>query len=254
MSNLTTHQTPPDLLIVMPAFNEEEAIAKVVGDWFYVLDQLVGNFLIWVVDDGSTDQTLDILLNMHETLGSRLEVYSRPNKGHGQSCIEGYRLASTRGIPFVLQVDSDGQCDPAYFRAFWDLRNQFDVIYGQRTREDGIRRIVASQFLRIMLASFFQVKCVDPNVPYRLMRTETCEVAFDHIPTDFFLANVALAYILRKDPQIRHGVVPIRFRERCGGEPSVPFSKFAVKARELFQQLRKLKIAQADVLVQDTAE
>ncbi len=244
----------PDLLVVMPAFNEQAAIGKVITDWFSEMEKIVGNFVIWVVDDGSSDQTPTILQHLHETLGSRLEVYSRSNKGHGQSCLEGYRLAQSRRIPYVLQIDSDGQCDPAYFPAFWELRDQFDVIYGKRTREDGIRRIVASQFLRIMLAGLFQVKCVDPNVPYRLMRTATCAPAFNQIPTDFALANVALAFVLRKNPQLRHGEVPIRFRERCGGEPSVPFSKFAVKALELFQQLRKLEVSKSGELVRQKAE
>lgn len=233
--------TAPQLLVVMPVFNEEASIAKVVGDWFVEMEKTVGNFVILAVNDGSTDQTPAILRRLRDECGPRLEVNTRPNKGHGQSCLEGYRLACSRQIPYILQIDSDGQCDPFYFRGFWDQRAEFDVIYGRRTREDGLKRIIASQFLRTMLSGLFGVTCVDPNVPYRLMRTTACAAAFERIPADFALANVALAFVLRKDPRIHHGDVPIRFRERYGGEPSVPFSKFAVKALELFRQLRKLE-------------
>jgi len=62
----------------------------------------------------------------------------------------------------------------------------------------------------------------------------------DRIPADFFLANVGLAVLLRKDSSWRHGSVPIRFRERYGGEPSVALGKFGEKARQLARQIRSL--------------
>jgi dolichol-phosphate mannosyltransferase len=50
---------------------------------------------------------------------------------------------------------------------------------------------------------------VDANVPYRLMNTSACAVAIQSIPSNFDLANVALAVILRKNSAIRHGDVLI---------------------------------------------
>ena len=81
---------------------------------------------------------------------------------------------------------------------------------------------------------------MDANVPYRLMRTDHLQQLLDRIPNNFFLANVALAVLLRKDRSWRHGYVPIRFRERYGGEPSVALGKFGEKARQLAEQLRQL--------------
>ena len=230
-------------MVVLPVFNEEASIERVIRDWFAVLDAQVRNFVLLAIDDGSRDRTPEILRRLSGELGPRMETTSRPNKGHGQTCLEGYRTAHERGIPFVFQIDSDGQCDPCHFGDLWSIRNNHDVVYGSRTRHDGFRRIIASHILRFMLRLMFQVRCVDPNVPYRLMRTKTCGRWFDAIPGDFFLANVALAFLLRKDPAIRHEAVPIHFRERHGGEPSVPISRFAGKALELMQQLRKLKIS-----------
>jgi len=82
---------------------------------------------------------------------------------------------------------------------------------------------------------------VDPNVPYRLMRTVKCATAIRSIPSDFFLANVALAVILRRSLGLRHGVVPIRFRKRYGGEPVVPYTKFATKAAELLRDIKEIR-------------
>jgi hypothetical protein len=71
------------------------------------------------------------------------------------------------------------------------------------------------------------------------MRTEAICDVLPAIKNDFYLANVALAVLLKKKG-MRHGTVPIHFRERYGGEPSVPLSNFGDKALELKQQLKSL--------------
>ena len=85
------------------------------------------------------------------------------------------------------------------------------------------------------------MNCVDANVPYRLMRTAALGSALARVPSDFVLANIALAVLLKQDPRVRHGSVPIRFRARRGGEPSVPLSRFGSKAAELYRQLRAMQ-------------
>jgi hypothetical protein len=119
------------------------------------------------------------------------------------------------------------------------MRNDFDVIYGKRKRSDGLRRVVASFVLRIALRVVARVDCVDANVPYRLMNTQSCKIEIQRIPEKISLANVALAVLLRRNPSLRHGVLPIAFPPRIGGEPSVPFRKFVAKAVELFIQMKR---------------
>jgi dolichol-phosphate mannosyltransferase len=170
-----------------------------------------------------------------------MEIRTRENRGHGQTCLEGYRIAVEREIPYVFQFDSDGQCDPQYFFRFWRDRDKYDVIYGKRVhRDDGWRRVLASVVLRSSLLLWSGVNCVDANVPYRLMRTKVLADEVGKINPDFHLANIALAVLLKKNRSIRHGMVPIHFRERYGGEPNVPITKFGEKALELKRQLKHL--------------
>ena len=225
----------------MPCYNEQAAIESVIRAWFKALQSSLEDFTLLAINDGSTDNTESILRSLSDELGPRLEVISHANCGHGQSCIKGYRIAIDRGVPFILQIDSDGQSEPSHFPAFWSQREDFDVIYGKRNRDDGARRIFASAVLRKLLHLFAKADCVDANVPYRLMKTKACAKEILSIPDYFFLANVALAVCLKRNPLIRHGQTPISFPPRLGGEPSVPFSKFASKAFELFGQLNKLE-------------
>jgi glycosyltransferase involved in cell wall biosynthesis len=234
-------RTSPELLVVMPAYNEQAAISTVLESWFEALERVVGSFVLLVIDDGSKDATRVKIEEFRSKIGPRVELHSRPNRGHGQTCLEGYRCAIEREIPFILQIDSDGQCDPAYLATFWNLRHDYDVIYGRRSREDGLVRFIASLTLRHLVRVLEGVKCVDPNVPYRLMRTTACAPAIASIPPTFDLANIALSVQLARQPGLREATVPIRFRERLGGEPSVPLHRFAGKALELFRQLKALR-------------
>ena len=230
-----------ELCLVIPVYNEEESILRVVEEWHTEVARHTRDFQLLVINDGSTDGTTGVLEELQGKLGPRLKVLHQTNRGHGQACLNGYRWAATEQYRFVLQVDSDGQSDPQFFPAVWSRRNDFDVIYGRRvTRDDGWRRALASHIVKWVVWAVNQVRCVDPNVPYRLMRTELLPPLLPRISADFNLATVALAVLLRQSSSVRHGAVPINFRQRYGGQPKVRLAQFGGKARELVRQLRTL--------------
>ena len=238
-ATVTLDAPTPELLVTMPVYNEQASVEKAVLEWFAEVARWTPDFVFLVINDGSTDGTLARLHALRARLGTRLEILDRENRGHGQSCLQGYRIARERGVPYVLQIDSDGQCDPQFFGGLWQARDAHDVIYGRRVRrDDGWQRAVVSAVERVFLLVLFGVNCVDANVPYRLMRTTRLGPALARIPADFWLGNIALSVLLRKDPTIREGRVPIHFRARDGGEPMVRLGGFAPKALELYRQLR----------------
>jgi len=222
-------------------FNEEASVENVIREWIASIAGQVTGFVLLAIDDGSSDRTGEILVRLSDQYGGRMEWVKQANVGHGQTCLRGYAEAAARKIPFVFQIDSDGQCDPQDFPKFWQARHSFDVIYGVRNgREDGLRRVVASKLLQLLLLLRANVWCPDANVPFRLMRIDAVEPMIAVIPSDFCLANIALAVLLRRDSSVRHGSFPIRFHARTGGEPSVPLSNFFHKAVELYHQLERL--------------
>lgn len=56
----------PELAIVMPVYNEQASIRKVVREWFEEIQNWTENFVFLVIDDGSKDRTLDILQTLRE--------------------------------------------------------------------------------------------------------------------------------------------------------------------------------------------
>ena len=229
-----------ELQVVLPVYNEADSIGNVLDEWCPQLDRCCSRYVILAIDDGSMDETSAVLRAQSLKWGSRLEIIRQENRGHGQTVLKGYQLAFERRIPWVFQIDSDGQCDARYFPRLWRARKDHDVVSAYRVwRRDGWHRILISTVLRWFILLFSGTYCRDANVPYRLMRTDAIKPLLDKIPPSFSHANVALA-VLAKRAKLRHGHVPIVFRARMGGQPSVPCLQFGAKAFRLYHNLRNL--------------
>ncbi len=221
----------------MPAYNEEAAIAPVVKAWSIVLSAVVPDHTLYVLNDGSKDGTLAKLRSLEKEMPN-LKVVDKQNTGHGPTCVEGYTLALREGADWILQIDSDGQCDPCYFESLWRLREKHPVIYGfRRKREDGMLRLFISRCISVLIVLSCGVWVRDSNVPYRLMRRDALLKALPNIPADFSLANILLSVFQESQTGITW--VPIVFRTRTGGVSSMKMRTFLPHARALMSQLRR---------------
>jgi dolichol-phosphate mannosyltransferase len=230
--------TPPELVLVVPVYNEEDAIVPVLEEWRAELERTVGpgRFAILVVDDGSSDATPARLASIG---WPELRVHRHANRGHGQSCLVGYIQAAAMGAAYVFQIDSDGQCDPAGFSRVWEFRANAAAVYGRRTsRDDGAARRAISAILRTSLKLSRGTRLNDTNVPFRLYRAPLAAAAAARIPADFNLANIAMALLLEPEGFVE---VPIHFRDRLGGHATVRMWGFAPKAVQLHRDLFRLR-------------
>jgi dolichol-phosphate mannosyltransferase len=231
-----------ELAVVMPVFNEQDTIQGVLREWNQVLQPLVSNFVFIIVNDGSTDATQAKLEQLDDETPDRYLLIYKPNSGHGNSCRVGYDIAATGSCQWVLQIDSDGQCDPKYFPEFWHNRNGADCVFGlRRTRSDGFARTMTSNICRWGSSIVCRADLRDPNVPYRLIRRSVLKVALSYIPTGFNIHNVALTYILRKTPALKWRFVSINFRDRQGGSNSINVIKVCQWGAEMLLELTRLK-------------
>ncbi len=115
-------------LIVMPAYNEEEAVGQVVRE---VLDTLPGIACL-VVSDGSKDRTVEVA----QAAGAR--VLELPfNLGVGGAMRAGFRYAQRHGFDNVIQIDSDGQHNPESVPQLLAALERKDVVIGARFAGEG---------------------------------------------------------------------------------------------------------------------
>ncbi|WP_137844330.1 glycosyltransferase family 2 protein [Microbacterium sp. 2FI] len=112
-----------NLLIVVPALNEEESVAAVVRS----VREAVPEAVCLVVDDGSTDATARAAREA-EAIVLRLPF----NLGVGGAMRAGFRYARDHGHSIVVQVDADGQHDPRYIPELVAGLQDADVVIGAR--------------------------------------------------------------------------------------------------------------------------
>ena len=115
--------------VVLPAYNEEQVIANTVFEVLYVLNAWRIDFEILVVNDGSTDQTGEIVEALALTgAHSRVRLITHAtNEGYGASLVSGF-AAATKELVFFM--DSDGQFDIRDLQKFFPLIDTYDAVIG----------------------------------------------------------------------------------------------------------------------------
>lgn len=217
-----------DLFIVIPAYNESENIADCVDDWYPVIEKRVAegnvNSKLVIINDGSKDDTFDILLNLAKTR-PHLIALSKPNGGHGSTVLFGYRYAIKNGSNYIFQTDSDGQTDPNEFEAFWNKRHKYDAIIGNRVvRGDGSSRKFVENTVCLLLKLYFGIDVPDANAPFRLMKTETVEKYIDKMPENFNLPNIMFTTFFSYYKE-KLNFITITFKPRKKGSNSINIKK-----------------------------
>jgi dolichol-phosphate mannosyltransferase len=220
----------------MPVYNEEEAVSNVIEEWYKAFTGTKLSFTFCILNDGSKDNTLN-LLKKYETKYPRIKLIDKPNTGHGQTCVYGYKLALENEADWIFQIDSDGQCDPQYFPQFVALAKDHKAIYGLRkTRDDGFKRVFISKFVRLFTLVATGQWVRDANVPYRLIHESIMKNIAYKVPPDFHLANIYVSVLTNKQEKIKW--VNIHFKDRSGGSPSVKTFSFVKHGFKLFRQLK----------------
>jgi glycosyltransferase involved in cell wall biosynthesis len=199
----------------MPAFNEEASVAAVVREVFAKLPQ--ANVL--VVDDGSSDATTS------QARQAGALVATLPfNLGVGGAMRTGFRYAMTHGFDNVVQIDSDGQHDPASVPNLLAALESADLVLGARFAGEGDYAVRGPrQWAMKVLASFLsriaKTRLTDTTSGYRASGPKAVALFATHYPAEYLGDTIeALVIAARAGCVIRQ--IPVSMRERAGGRPS----------------------------------
>lgn len=215
--------TLDQVLIVMPAFNEAEVIATVIAE---VRETLPGVHVL-VVSDGSTDATVAVA----RAAGAR--VLELPfNLGVGGAMRLGFRYALENGIPVAVQLDSDGQHNPADVPALVAQLPAHDVVIGARFAGEGdyvVRgpRKWAMRFLSGTLSSALGTRLTDTTSGFKAHGPRAIALYAYDFPAEY-LGDTIESLVTGHRGGLRFTQVGVAMRERAGGTPSHNQLKSAV--------------------------
>jgi glycosyltransferase involved in cell wall biosynthesis len=195
--------TPAEVSVVIPAMNEEAAIARVIVD----LKQTAGWHEIIVVDDGSTDGTRAAA----EGAGARV-VRHPYNKGNGAAVKSGIRAAT--GV-YILIIDGDGQHKPADAVRLVSRLGEYDLVVGARaaaTQATAFRRFGNEALNR--LASFLaEFPIPDLTSGFRAARREYLLEFISLLPNGFSTPTTTTLCFLKAGYNVIFEPVDARQRE-----------------------------------------
>jgi len=153
-----------DLQVLLPVHNEAGSIEATIREIYEEISPKV-NMEFIICEDGSVDDTKNILYTLNEKYPIKL-IMSEERKGYSKAVKDGMKGLDA---PYLLCLDSDGQCDPKDFWKFWDMRHQSEVIIGRRIkRADTWLRKLSSRIFYVVYKIFFNVPSNDPSCPFIL--------------------------------------------------------------------------------------
>lgn len=205
----------PRVLVVIPAWNESESVAVVIGE----VVRAVPSAGILVVDDGSRDRTAEVARAAGATV-ARLPF----NLGVGGAMRTGFRYAYSEGYDVVIQVDADGQHDPASIPALIARLTTADLVLGVRFSGVGDYQVRgprrwAMGFLSVTLSAVAGHRLSDTTSGFRASGPRAIEVFTRLYPAEY-LGDTVEALVIAARSGLIIDEVPVAMRPRLGGTPS----------------------------------
>ncbi len=203
-------------MILIPAFNEEGAVASVIREiWQYH-----PGLPILVVDDCSADGTRTVALE------AGADVLSVPyHLGLGGCVQAGYRLAFDLGFEYVIRLDGDGQHDPAYISLIHEtlLRTGSQMVIGSRYidgqgEHTSFARGIGIVFFRWFLGLILRKRVHDPTSGFVGVNRQALEVFARSFPLEY--PEIEALVVLQR-LTFHFEEVPVKMRRRMAGTSTI---------------------------------
>lgn len=203
-------------LVIIPAYNESENIVNTVKE----IKEKASDFDYVVINDCSSDKTLEILESNH------LNYISLPvNLGIGGAVQTGYKYALEHEYDMTVQVDGDGQHDPAYLHSLEEtlIKEKADMVIGSRfIKNEGFQSTFARRmgivYFTKMIKSLTGTTITDPTSGFRLVNKDVIALFANDYPRDYPEPESIVALLKRKKKVTE---VPVQMKERQGGVSSI---------------------------------
>jgi glycosyltransferase involved in cell wall biosynthesis len=203
------------LLIIIPAYNEEENIKRVV-------DNLIENYPEYdyvIINDGSKDNTLKICReNNYHVLDMPINV--------GLTCgvQAGMMYAYENGYDCALQFDGDGQHDPKYIKNMLDAMNDCDICVASRfvdEKKPKSLRMLGSNIIQATIKLTTGKTVKDPTSGMRMYNRSIVKILADQ--NDYGPEPDTLAHLIRSGARVKE--VQVEMHDRIAGESYLSFSR-----------------------------
>ena len=202
------------LSIFFPAYNDSGTIASLVITALRTARKLTPDHEVIVVNDGSADNTAEILDELARTYPEVRIVHHDQNRGYGGALRTGFATARRE---LVFYTDGDAQYDPAEMEVLWKrFGADVDLVNGYKiSRSDPMHRIVIGRIYHHTVKLLFGLKVRDVDCDFRMMRRSIFETV--HLEKN---SGVICLEMMKKitDGGFRIAEVPVHHYHRAYGK------------------------------------
>lgn len=228
--------------VFFPAYNDGATIASLVITAARTCAALTDDYEIIVIENGSTDNTVEIL----EALAPQVEhlrvLTHRQPLGYGGALRKGFATATKE---LVFYTDSDGQYDPSELPLLVEaLTPDVDIVNGYKiSRSDPFGRVIIGKVYHHAMKLLFGFKIRDVDCDFRLIR----RTVFDTVKLESYSGSVCVEFVAKaQDLGFRFAEVPVHHYHRAHGKSQFfNFPRIAQTVRQLLGLWWMLRVKRA---------
>ena len=227
--------------VVIPIFNSEGSLVKLVDQLNLLLPNLCAGYEIILVDDGSRDGSWEVIKQIAENHSSVFGINLMKNYGQHNATLCGIRQAR---YEIIITLDDDLQHPPMEIpRLLMKLQQGYDVVYGIPEHEQhGLIRNLSSQITKLALKGSMGVEIARKVSAFRAFRTEL-RLAFEHYQGPFVSIDVLLTWATNN-----FGAVTVQHAPRKAGKSNYNFLKLVRHAMNMVTGFSAIPLQFASIL------
>jgi len=174
--------------VIFPAYNEEENIELVVLTSHCLLREMVDDFEIIIVNDGSTDGTRQVCLGLQQRFANVRLLDKKDNEGYGYALRDGFAAAR---FELIFFSDSDRQFDIVNLKDLLKHIDDYDIVVGfRKNRQDAWRRKFLSWGYHLLAQFLFRINVRDIDCAFKLFKKKVFERI--HIQSRYYFVNTEI--------------------------------------------------------------
>lgn len=208
-----------NLSIIIPARNESENLPQCISEISETLSRNSIEYEILVIDDGSNDNTPEVIHNLKKEYPALIGIRNNLENGFGRAIRIGLNEYSGDAVAIMMADRSDS---PADLVSYWnELQDGTECVFGSRfvhgsrVLDYPLFKLIANRIVNTLIRHAFKIKCNDITNAFKIYRREVIEGCKPFISPHFNLTvEIPLKAVVRG---YSWKVIPITWKNRTAG-------------------------------------